>query len=178
MDLLLETKLESLQKHAEELQSVIDELMPYKEMADDLLKRNQELSYLEFDSKCLKALEYPDPEFAIKMIRKGQDAYMYTCKTLEDKSKLFSLALASNNPDVVLTVTIFLYFSLNTNHFGELVMNNEIAATQFLHNYLLGRSFEEFKLVCQRYNRTRDLKRELLKRNPTDENLQNYFDKY
>lgn len=101
---------------------------------------------------------------------------MYTCKSLESKTKLIELALKTNNPNVVLTVTIFLYFSLDVIHFGQLVMNHQYASTLFLHNYLLQRSFEEFKLVCQRYNRIHDLNCQLLKINPNEETLKNYHD--
>lgn len=68
---ILEAKLESLQKHAEDLQSVIEELLPYKEMFDNMLSKTEKLAELEYDIKKLNALETEDPQLAVDMIRKG-----------------------------------------------------------------------------------------------------------
>lgn len=175
MDELLESKFQSMCDQIEKLQTVIDELLPYKETVEIMTDKLSTLSYVEFQAKQLHALEVGNPKMAIHMLQKGCDSYMYACKTIESKTTLFNLALETKNPQIILSVTIFIYFSLDTVNFGTLVMNNKFASKQFLHEYLLNRSFEEFKMVCLRYDRMHDLNCELLKRNPEQNYvLQNY----
>lgn len=70
----------------------------------------------------------------------------------------------SKNPQIILEVCVFLYYLLNTVHFGALVMTNDYTSSHFLREYLLPRSFEEFKMVCKRYNGNHDLNKEILRR--------------
>lgn len=176
MDQLLEDKLQSMQGHIEQLQIAINELAPYKETVEILTHKLATLSCIEDQAIKLKALEIADPNLAIKMLKKGQESYMYACKTLTDKTELIGLALKTDDPTIILTVSVFLYFSLDIENFGTLVMNNNFASKQFLYEYLLNRSFEEFRLVSQRYNRIHDLNSELLKRNFTKDTLNNYWE--
>lgn len=167
MDEIIESKLQSMQDQIEQLQTVIDELLPYKETVEIISNKLATLTHIEFQAKQLHALEVGNPNMAIDMLRKGHEAYMYACKTIESKIQLIQLALETRDPQIILSVSIFLYNSLDIEYFNILVMSNNFASKE----YLLNRSFEEFKIVCQRYDRIHDLNRELLKRNLTDDSV-------
>jgi hypothetical protein len=174
MDELLESKFQSMCDQIEKLQTVIDELLPYKETVEVMTHKLSTLTHIEYQAMKLHALEVGDPKIAICMLQKGCESYMYACKTIESKTQLMALALQTDNPQIILSVSIFLYFSLDTENFGTLVMKCNFASKQFLHEYLLHRSFEEFRMVCQRYGRAHDLNCELLKRNLDQNTLDAY----
>lgn len=105
------------------------------------------------DKYMLVALETPNPRLAIKMMKKYNSVYMYSCKTLESKKELLNEAIIYGDPDIITTVAYYLYFSLNTIDFGDIVINNKISCRLFL-SFLLEKDYNEFEMVTLRYNKS------------------------
>jgi len=143
----METTYEELKSKVSKLEEENKALIEFNESNVEKLKH---MADLEFSNQ---AYETANPKFAIEMLDKhNKDIYLYACKTSESKQALMKGALSTNNPNVVLAVTNFLYLTLNADNFSAMVMNNEIAVNLFF-NYLLEKDYAEFEFNCLKHNK-------------------------
>ena len=176
---IMETKIMSMQKQISEcdelLETTTTQLIELKEQkkifqelytsASQKLEKSADLEYLcKKQKEMLEAIDKPNPKLAIEMIKKNnKDTYMYSCKTLESKMELLEEAKLTNDPIVIVIVIIFLNFSLESNLFGTLVMNNETYASFYL-QYLLSVNYEDYEIYCLRYKKIKEYAKEKVKR--------------
>ena len=96
------------------------------------------------------------------MIAKHKDMYIYLCKTVETKLQLLEEAKLTNDPNIILTIIIFLNSSLNENLFGIIVMNDKICVPIYL-QYLLATDYENFETCCLKYGKLKEYAKEKAK---------------
>jgi small-conductance mechanosensitive channel len=146
-----------LLEEKEELQRLIDEKkqltkntkesLEVQEKIMKELEQLQELVYMYTEE--LKAYKTPDPDYAVKRLLIDQNSdYMYNMDSLDSKMKLLECALNTMNYDVIITVVLFLKYSLNPQIFEESVLN-KVDAVHHYKRYLKETDPRQYYIILQ-----------------------------
>jgi hypothetical protein len=139
------------------------ELEAMREMLEEALEKLARRSEAEAE---LKALHKANPRMAVRALeRECCPVFMYACRTLKEKQELLKEAMGQWVSDNTLeAVVAFLYHSLNPAEFYHLVFPHEVAVARFLKHLGEERDYEEYLMVCWRYQLYKEYFRARFKR--------------
>jgi len=124
-----------LKRAMEEKKMLIDALNESMNAVSWLEKENKQLQ--EIENRLRTGLdEKSTPESIIRQIElNGSSVLMYTCTRLQDKIAILDAAIATQNPNVIMTVVLYLRDTLSQLHLFEVLADpkHAVALNQYRH---------------------------------------------